>query len=162
MQYKEQHLCIGVKHFSSGISHVKQMIGHEHRDIQCTIILMIAQSTPIVMPLFVYCICSLIKFIYRAQSPTHTDHSLSEMVAALQEFHATKQSIIDAEAQHDTSGIKANFNISKLELMQSFVCNITANSTLHQYSADVSEHLLTTHCKELFQRTSRQADTFVK
>lgn len=161
-QYKEQHLCIGVKHSSSGIPHVKQMTGHEHHNIQHTIILMIAQSTPIVMPLFVYCICSLIEFIYRAQSPTHTNHSLSEMVATLQEFHATKQSIIDAEAQHDTSSIKANFNIPKLELMQSFVCNITANRTLHQYSADVSEHLLITHCKEPFQRTSQWADTFVK
>ncbi|KAF8550030.1 hypothetical protein OG21DRAFT_1552230 [Imleria badia] len=34
--YKTQHKRIGVRHFNSGISHINQMTGHEHRDIQRT------------------------------------------------------------------------------------------------------------------------------
>ena len=73
------------------------------------------------------------------------------MLAALQEFHAMKQVILNAEAHQDTTGVKSNFKIPKLELMQSFAQNITANSGLHQYSTNVLEHLLITHCKEPFQ-----------
>ena len=161
-RYKEQHRCIGVRHFSSGISHIKQMTGREHRDIQRMIVPMIAQANAAASPLFVYCIRSLIEFIYRAQNPVHTESSLSEMLAALQEFHTTKQVILDAEARRGTTGVKSDFKIPKLELMQSFARNITANGGLHQYSADVSERLLITHCKEPFQRTSRRTDTFIQ
>ena len=45
--------------------------------------------------------------------------------------------------------------------MQSFARNIRDNGTLMQYTADVTERLLITHCKLPFERTSRQASSFV-
>ena len=161
-RYKAQHRRVGVRHFSNGVSHIKQMTGREHRDLQRTIVPMIAHANATASPQFVYCIRSLVEFIYRAQNPTHTDSSLLEMVAALQEFHRTKHSVIEAEARRGTKGVKADFNIPKLELLQSFARCITANGTLPQYSADVSERLLITHCKNPFQRTSRRGESFVR
>ena len=54
-----------------------------------------------------------------------------------------------------------HFRIPKLEVMQSFGRQTKANGALIQYTADVMEHLLITHCKTTFQRTSRQAHTYV-
>ncbi|KAI6122424.1 hypothetical protein EV401DRAFT_2056498 [Pisolithus croceorrhizus] len=67
--YKTQHKHIGVCHFTSGISHIKQMTGHDHHDIQCTIVPMVVKSSPTITPLFVYTIHSLVEFIYKAQNP---------------------------------------------------------------------------------------------
>ena len=57
--------------------------------------------------------------------------------------------------------MKSDFNIPKLELMQSFMRNIKDNGTLLQYTTDVTEHLHITHCKLPFEKTTRQASTFV-
>ena len=153
---------VGVCHFSNGVSHIKQMTRCEHCNLQWTIVPIIAHANATALPQFVHCIRSLVKFIYRAQSLTHTNSSLLEMVVVLQEFHRTKHSIIEAEARHGAKGVKADFNIPKLELLQSFAQCITANSTLPQYSADVSECLLITHCKIPFQQTSHQGESFVR
>ncbi|KIK94715.1 hypothetical protein PAXRUDRAFT_11883 [Paxillus rubicundulus Ve08.2h10] len=32
-QYKTQHKCVGIRHFTSGVCHIKQMTGREHQDI---------------------------------------------------------------------------------------------------------------------------------
>jgi hypothetical protein len=112
------------------------------------------------MPLFVYCIRSIIEFIYRAQSPVHSDASLAAMVSALQEFHATRHAVVEAEARQGANGAKSDFNIPKLELLQSFSRNITDNGNLLQYTADVSKCLLITLCKLPFERTSRNVNTF--
>ena len=122
---------------------------------------MIARASPTVTPLFVYTIRSLIEFIYKAQSPIHTDVSIASMVEALAKFHATRQAVIDAEARRGTVGVKSDFNIPKLELMQSFAHNIKDNGTLLQYTADVTERLHITHCKLPFEKTTCQASTFV-
>lgn len=159
-RFKTQHKRSGVSHFNSGISHIKQMTGREHRDIQRTIVPMMAKASPVVTPLFVHNLRFLVEFIYRAQSPVHTDSSIASMVGALAEFHATKQAVIDVEARRGASGVKTDFNIPKLELMQSFARNIKDNGTLLQYTADVTERLHITHCKLPFERTSRQASTF--
>ena len=44
--------------------------------------------------------------------------------------------------------------------MQSFARQTKANGALIQYTADVTERLLITHCKTTFQRTSRQSCTY--
>ena len=122
---------------------------------------MLAKASPTVTPLFVYCIRSIIEFVYRAQSPTHTDASLASMVEALHEFHDTKDSILQAEARCGAKGVKDDFNIPKLKLLQSFAQNIRDNGVLIQYTADITKHLHITHCKVPFERTNRNVNTFV-
>ncbi|KAI6143658.1 hypothetical protein BKA82DRAFT_28542, partial [Pisolithus tinctorius] len=91
---------VAVRHFAGGVSHIKQMTGREHRDIQRTIVPMIAGCVP---PWFLRAIHAIISFIYQAQSPIHTDVSVKEMESSLQEFHAHKDAIIEANARKTRS-----------------------------------------------------------
>ncbi|KAI6115800.1 hypothetical protein EDD17DRAFT_1470754 [Pisolithus thermaeus] len=150
-RYKVHHKRVGVRHFNSGISRATQMTGCEYRDIQRTIVAMIAGAAP---PAMVQSIRALIDFIYLAQRHVHTESSIGDMEASLAEFHATKHSILEAGGRAG----KDNFNIPKLELMLSFADAIRRSGGLIQYSADVSERLLITHCKVPFTRTNRQSD----
>ena len=94
-RYKVHHKRIGVCHFASGISKVKQMTGREHRDIQCTIVAMIVGTAP---PKMVQSIHALVDFIYLAQCHVHTESLIQRMEASLAEFHMTKAAIITARA----------------------------------------------------------------
>ena len=91
----------------------------------------------------------------------YTNSSITQMEQALADFHSRKQCIIDIGARRGTKGTINHFNIPKIELMMSFACQTRANSALIQYTVDVSEHLLITHCKMTFRRTSRQSRTYV-
>ncbi|KAG1901031.1 uncharacterized protein F5891DRAFT_979914 [Suillus fuscotomentosus] len=108
--FKSHHKRTGICHFSGGVSHVNQMTGREHRDIQCMIV----------------------PTLWGVASPGF--------------IRAGK------------GGAKDDFFIPKLELMQSFTCAIFHVGSLMQWTADVSERLLITHCKHPFECTSRQQD----
>ncbi|KAG2045898.1 hypothetical protein BDR06DRAFT_985719 [Suillus hirtellus] len=127
-----QHKHVRTHHFAQGVTHIKQMTGHEHRDIQCTIVASIIGATPL-------------RFIF------HLPDSLKSMVQSLADFHSFKDAIIDSEARRGKNGAKEDFFIHKLELLQGF-CGM--------FLADVMEHLLITHCKDLFSWTSRQSKDF--
>lgn len=154
-RFKVHHKRISVRHFTNGVSHVKQMTGREHRDIQRTLVAMMAGLAP---PHFLRAIRAMIDFIYQAQSPTHTDSTISKMEESLQEFHAHKDAILEAEARRTSTGAKEHFQIPKMELLLSFANAIRNNGGLIQYSADVSERLLITHCKHPFARTNKNKD----
>ncbi|KAF8834239.1 hypothetical protein BDN67DRAFT_1016709 [Paxillus ammoniavirescens] len=68
--YKSQHKHVGIRHFQGGVSHVNQMTGREHWEIQHTIVPTIVGA---LSPGFICSICALIDFIYQAQSPVHTE-----------------------------------------------------------------------------------------
>ena len=53
----------------------------------------------------------VIEFIYQAQSPIHTNATISSMVDTLGKFHGTKQAIIQAKACRGMTGVKKDFNI---------------------------------------------------
>ncbi|KAG2139295.1 hypothetical protein DEU56DRAFT_944221 [Suillus clintonianus] len=155
VRFKSHHKRTGVRHFSGGVSHVNQMTGREHRDIQRTIV---PTLWGIASPGFIRAVRAMIDFIYLAQNPLHTESSIASMTQALQDFHDHKQAILDAEARQGKSGAKDDFFIPKLELMQNFARVISHVGSLMQWTADVSERLLITHCKHPFERTSRQRD----
>ncbi|KAG2148850.1 hypothetical protein DEU56DRAFT_909164 [Suillus clintonianus] len=154
-----QHKQVGTHHFVKGIMHIKQMTGREHRDIQHTIVASIAGTVP---PEFIRAICALVDFAYLAQNPVHSPQSLQAMTQALSDFHSFKNAIVAAEARKGKKGVKANFFIPKLELMQSFEGTIRRLGTLMQFSANTTERLLITHCKDLFPRTAQQSKDFTE
>jgi len=55
-------------------------------------------------------------------------------------------------------GVRTDFNIPKLKLFQSFAKAIETIGTLPQFTADVCERLLITHCKQTFEWTSCNHD----
>ncbi|KAG1718445.1 hypothetical protein EDB19DRAFT_1931191 [Suillus lakei] len=133
-------------------SHFIQMTGREHRDIQCTIVTSIAGAVP---PEFIY-------FVYLTQNPVHSPQSLQAMMQALSDFHSFKNAIVAVEARKGKKGVKDNFFIPKLKLMQSFEGTIRRLGTLMQFSADTTERLLIMHCKDLFPWTARQSKDFTE
>ncbi|KAG2029719.1 hypothetical protein BDR03DRAFT_1018036 [Suillus americanus] len=106
-RFMVQHKRVGTQHFTKGITHVNQMTGREHRDIQCTIVASIAG---VAAPRLIRSIHALIEFIYLAQNPVHSPDSLHSMVQALSDFHAFKDAIINAEARRGKKGVKEDFS----------------------------------------------------
>ncbi|KAG1742146.1 hypothetical protein EDB19DRAFT_1894975 [Suillus lakei] len=133
-----QHKRVGMRHFAKGVSHVKQMTGREYREIQRTIVALIAGATS---PQFVRSIRAIVDFIYLAQNPVHSPATLQSMEQALSEFHSFKGAIIEAEARKGKKG---------------------RLGTLMQFSADTTERLLITHCKNPFSRTAHQSKDFTE
>ncbi|KAG1741632.1 hypothetical protein EDB19DRAFT_1895054 [Suillus lakei] len=78
-----QHKQVGMHHFAKGVSHVKQMMGREYREIQCTIVASIAGATS---PQFIHSICAIMDFIYLTQNPVHSPATLQSMEQALSEI----------------------------------------------------------------------------
>ncbi|KAG1858447.1 hypothetical protein DFJ58DRAFT_715865 [Suillus subalutaceus] len=142
-RFMVQHKRVGTHHFTKGITH--------HRDIQRTIVASIAGAVP---PRFIRAI--------RALNPVHSPQSLELMVQALSDFHSFKDAIIQAEARRGKNGSKEDFFVPKLELLQSFDGTIKKLGTLMQFSTDMTEQLLITHCKDLFPWTSRQIKDFTE
>ncbi|KAG1819057.1 uncharacterized protein BJ212DRAFT_1446201 [Suillus subaureus] len=130
------------------VTHVKQMMGCEYREIQCTI--------------FVHAIHAIVEFIYLAQNSVHSPETLRSMEQALSDFHVCKGAIIEAEARKGKKGVKEDFFIPKLELLQSFKGTVQRLGTLMQFSADTTECLLITHCKDLFSWMARQSKDFTE
>jgi hypothetical protein len=158
-RFRSQHKRTGTRHFGQGISHVQQMTGREHRDIQRTIVPTIAG---VANPDFVRAVRALVDFIYKAQSPTFTPSSIADMASSLQEFHEFKHAILHAEARRGSSGPIEHFAIPKLELLASFARAIPQLGSIIQFTADVSERMLITQCKNPFERTSHQRATFTQ
>jgi hypothetical protein len=149
-----QHKRVGTCHFTKGVTHVKQMMGREYREIQCTIVASIAGA---MSPQFVHAIRAIVEFIYLAQNPVHSPEMLWAMERALSDFHVCKGAIIEAKARKGKKGVKEDFFIPKLKLLQSFKGTIQRLGTLMQFSADTTECLLITHCKDPFSRTAWQS-----
>ncbi|KAG1886268.1 hypothetical protein F4604DRAFT_1917999 [Suillus subluteus] len=105
-----QHNQVGTCHFMKGIMHVKQMMGHGYRDIECTIVASIAGA---ISPRFICAIRGLIDFIHLTQNPVHSPQSLQAMTQALLDFHSFKDASVTAEARKGKNSIKEDFFIPR-------------------------------------------------
>ncbi|KAN0074445.1 hypothetical protein V8E55_011857 [Tylopilus felleus] len=121
---------VGYWAFDEGISKLKQVTGCDQHAVQRYIIGTVAGNA---LQNFLIVVRALLDFRYLAQAPTFTTESLQRVTDALQEFHDHKEAIICHHA-HD------NWEIPKLELLQSVVLSICQSGALMQWSADITEH----------------------
>ncbi|KIM51910.1 hypothetical protein SCLCIDRAFT_33084 [Scleroderma citrinum Foug A] len=128
--HKTTQTLVGYRSFSEGISKLKQVTSCDHRAVQHYIIAAVAGSVPCQ---FLIAIHVLLNFQYLTQVPLFTTHSLERVSSALQEFHDNKEAIMH-------QGARANWQIPKLELLQSVVPSIHQSGALMQWSADVTKH----------------------
>ncbi|EGN98516.1 hypothetical protein SERLA73DRAFT_55423 [Serpula lacrymans var. lacrymans S7.3] len=91
--YQCLHARVGFRHFGSGISHVRQMTGRKHREIQQTIVAVAAGA---VEPAFLRAVCALVNFIHQAQSPVsmmrtgvRKKHTQNKLTHNPPRFHGT-------------------------------------------------------------------------
>ena len=95
--FSSLHQHVSFRHFLSGMSRPLQMTGHNHHDIQRSIV-PILDGAGTVTDGFIRAVHGLVEFIYRVQDPVHTNSSIAAMQQALADFHSTKQSILDLQA----------------------------------------------------------------
>jgi hypothetical protein len=136
----------GFRHFSGGIAGIKQATGREHRDIQRSLIAVIADAAD---RRFVIAIRALIDFCYLAQRQSLTSSDLAKLTASLKEFHDHKQAILDARARLGSkNNLIDDFRIPKLELLQSLTSTTRLLGVAIQWSTDVTEHCNITLIKD--------------
>ncbi len=86
----------GYRHFKKGISSLKQVTGHEQRDIQWYIIVVIADAVP---PRFLVAIQALLDFRYFAQLFVINEKVCKNINDTLSLFHQHKEAILEAGAR---------------------------------------------------------------
>lgn len=148
------HPHTGYRQFSEGISKLKQVTGREHRDIQRYIIAVIADAVP---PDFLIALRALADFRYLAQAPEISDTSCTEIKNAIDEFHDHKDIIISIGARTGKRkrAIK-DWQIPKLELLQSVVSSTQDGGVPIQWSADATERCHITEIKDPSRSTNNQ------
>ena len=129
---------VGFRHFTEGISGLKQVTGHKHHDVQHYIVGVIAGAIP---RDFLIAIWASMDFQYLCLVEEIDNGCCNRIQAALNEFHAHKSATTDAGACVGVGNRPINnWYIPELEMMQSVISNIWANGAIIQYSADVMEH----------------------
>ncbi|KAF7973383.1 hypothetical protein HWV62_15483 [Athelia sp. TMB] len=129
---------VGFRYFKEGISKLKQVTGHKHRDVERYIISIIADAVP---KRFTTTIRAMTDFRYLAQAPKVDDNDCAHITASLNEFHQHKQAILDEGARVGKGNRPIeNWYIPKLEMLHSVVGNIRENGAAAQFSADITEH----------------------
>ncbi|KAG0695633.1 hypothetical protein DFH29DRAFT_879890, partial [Suillus ampliporus] len=124
----------GYRHFSSGVSKLKQVTGRVHHDVQRYIVGLITGAAP---RCFVIAIRALMDVQYMVQSPSLNDDLLASIDQSLLIFHDNKDVIMRLGARTGTTRKKPidNWFIPKLELMQS----ITTNATKHAHISEIKD-----------------------
>ena len=135
----------GYRHFSGGIAGIKQATGREQRDIQRSLVAVIAGAAP---PGFVIAIRSLMDFRYLAQAEVIDENTITKIEGSLESFHQHKHHVLVAGARRGSKGVILNWRIPKLELMQSVASSIRLVGPSFQWSADITEHCNITHIKD--------------
>ncbi|KAF9455638.1 hypothetical protein BDZ94DRAFT_1179584, partial [Collybia nuda] len=138
------HPQTGYRHFTEGISKLKQVTGREHRNLQCYMIGIIAGA---VTKGFLIAIWALMDFRYLAQAPEISETILDQINSALKEFHKHKNNIIISGAWDGKKKVAKDWEIPKLEFLQSVVPNICNNGVAIQWSADITERAHVTEIK---------------
>ena len=139
--FKSLHPHVSFCHFSNSVAHVKQMTGHKHHEIQCSIIAVIAGA---VLPHFLHAIHALIDFIYQVQLPFLSESAISSLVDSLQEFHEEKMAVTEAGACEGSKGPISHFNIPKLKIWHHFAQSTRMMGASIQWTANITERLHTT------------------
>ncbi|KAG2751395.1 hypothetical protein P692DRAFT_20872491 [Suillus brevipes Sb2] len=120
----------GYQHFREGLSKLKQ----------------VTDAAP---PGVIIAVRALLHFHYLIQSPCINDDDVCRISAALDEFHANKDAIINAGVRRGKGRtVIDNRYIPKLELMQSIMPSICSSGVTGQWSADVTEHVHITEIKD--------------
>ncbi|KAB5588277.1 hypothetical protein CTheo_8281 [Ceratobasidium theobromae] len=142
--YKLMPCHSGLRHFTSGVTKLKQSTANEHREMQKVFIAVMAGLVPDdVLPVIV----AAIDFIYYAQLPTHTTATLDLLDNALQQFHAHKEVFIKYE-------IRTDFNINKIHSMSHYFEAIWELGTADGYNTETPEHLHIEFAKHAYKATN--------
>ncbi|KZT31763.1 hypothetical protein SISSUDRAFT_963209, partial [Sistotremastrum suecicum HHB10207 ss-3] len=122
-----------LRHFSNGISKVKQWAGVEYKNMEKTFLSVIDGILP---PDAIKAAQALLDFIHFARYPIHTDESLKRMAGVLEDFHELKE-IFTETGMCDKPG----FDIPKIHAMSHYIEMIKLKGTADGYNTESPERL---------------------
>jgi hypothetical protein len=132
-------LITGIRHFSQGVTRLKQVTGRTQRDAQRYIVVVLSgfRNANVVTA-----IRALMDFRYLAQAPVISSIVRDRIAATLAEFHHHKHSILELGLRRGgkTNAPLEHFNIPKLEFMHHVVPSINNVGNIIQWTADTTEH----------------------
>ncbi|KAG8688963.1 hypothetical protein FRC08_011177, partial [Ceratobasidium sp. 394] len=106
------------------------MSGKEHHALQAIKLGVIANAPGAYNQELTTATRALLNFIYLAQLPSHTNHTLTKLQAAYEEFHKYKSVWIkNGSQQGDKGNLIPHFNIPKLHNIGHIVKQIKAKGT---------------------------------
>ncbi|KIO21131.1 hypothetical protein M407DRAFT_29239 [Tulasnella calospora MUT 4182] len=137
-----------LRHFTKGITTVKQWTGKEQRAMECVFVGAVAEGTN--DSRVVAAARSLLDFIYLAQLPCHTSDTLAQLKDSLEEFHRNKSVFLE-------NGVRSDFNIPKLHSLVHYSKSITGYGAADGYNTEYPERFHIEYAK-LGYRASNKRD----
>lgn len=143
---------IGRRHFSGGISQLKQHTGEEEGDILRELVV-VSKDAEKIHNGIMKCIRAFADFAYVAQYEYHDDETLEYLKKYLRVFHTYKGAFVAAGLRKKCYD---DFRIPKLEAFLHYPRKIRATGSLRQYSTEITERLHIPMAKEPYRHTNRK------
>ena len=130
--------CYGVRHFKQGWSNLGQISGKERKQMARILLGCMIGKVPLGV---IRCYRALLDFIHLAQYPSHDDHTLGYLDAALTAFHVNKGVLL-------ALGTREHLNIPKIHSLTHYVDSIRWFGTTDNYNTEMFERFHIDFCKE--------------
>ncbi|THH17858.1 hypothetical protein EUX98_g9049 [Antrodiella citrinella] len=136
----------GLRYFHSGVSHIKQSTGAEHKEMEKVFGCLLPGA---VQPGVVHAAIALLDFIYYAQLRSHTTRTLAALRDALMRFHQHKDIFIELS-------VRQHFNIPKIHSMEHYIWMIEELGSADGYNTESPERLHIEFAKNAYRATNRK------
>jgi hypothetical protein len=154
-RFRMQHHRTGYRSFPKGISHISQWSGKEDRDVQRLILGVIAGAEN-ATPAVVNAVRSRLDFMYLAQLPQHTDHTLRLMSERLADYNSARLVYIRNGARRGKNGVINHMKYPKGHANHHYAQGIKYNGTIDNYSTETPETNHIASCKEPWKESNRK------
>ena len=138
--------------FTKGITTLSKVTGQIHKKM-CSILLGLIVGLPIPgrqdPSRIVKAVRALLDFLFLAQYPSHTTHTLHQLEDSLSVFHANKDIFMDL-------GVRENFNLPKLHSLMHYAASIQLFGTMDSYNTEQSERLHIDLAKDAYRATNHK------
>lgn len=145
----------GWRYFRGGIKHLSQWTGREDRELQRTLVAVVANA-PKVDKDVMRCIRAFHDFLYVAQYRSHSDITIGYLKDALRIFHATKKIFITNKSRRGKKQVIPHFRIPKLAGMHVYIRHIPEMGSSPQFSTEIVESLHRPMAKDPYRATNRK------
>ncbi|KIO23145.1 hypothetical protein M407DRAFT_215387 [Tulasnella calospora MUT 4182] len=136
-----------LRHFSKGITTIKQWTGKEQRAMERVFIGAIAGGVN--DQRVVVAARALLDFIYLAQLPAHTSQTLAQMDDSLREFHKSKAVFVE-------NGVRSNFNIPKIHSLVHYTDAIASHGAADGYNTEYPERFHIEYAKLGYRASNKR------
>ncbi|TEB31128.1 hypothetical protein FA13DRAFT_1791834 [Coprinellus micaceus] len=141
-----------IHHFVKGITSLSRVSGKEHAamcQILLGLILEIRLPDGISNLPLLRAVRAILDFVFLAQYPVHTSHTLRLLEDALERFHSNKHVFVNL-------GIRDHFNIPKLHFASHYVRLIKLFGTTDNFNTEYTERLHIDLAKDAYEATNHK------